>query len=87
MVSFSYKLISIRTLLNEKIEATLENGEKVIVNRHYAEELRDCQRYYEVITYGGSPSGKYSNGAMFTIPYRVEKRIQNPTISLSHFNI
>ena len=36
-----YKLISIRTLLNGKIEATLENGEKVIVNRHYAEELRE----------------------------------------------
>lgn len=36
-----YKLISIRTLLNGKIEGTLENGEKVIVNRHYAEELRE----------------------------------------------
>lgn len=36
-----YKLMSIRTLLNGKIEATLENGEKVIVNRHYADELRE----------------------------------------------
>ena len=36
-----YKLRSIRTLLNGKIEATLENGEKVIVNRHYADELRE----------------------------------------------
>ena len=36
-----YKLMSIRTLLNGKIEATLENGEKVIVSRHYAEELRE----------------------------------------------
>lgn len=67
----------------------LELGEYAtpFVSKSYAEELRDCQRYYEVITYGGSPSGKYSNGAMFTIPYRVEKRIQNPTISFANGTI
>lgn len=36
-----HRLLSIRTLLNGKIEATMENGEKLIVNRHYAEELRE----------------------------------------------
>lgn len=35
-----YKLLSIRTLLNGRVEAKLENGEKLIVNRHYAESLR-----------------------------------------------
>lgn len=35
-----HKLLSIKTLLNGRIEATLENREKLIVNRHYAEELR-----------------------------------------------
>ena len=35
-----YKLLSIRTLLNGRVEAKLENGEKLIVNRHYAEGLR-----------------------------------------------
>ena len=36
-----YKILSIRTLLNGRIEATLENQEKLIVNRHYAEGLRE----------------------------------------------
>ena len=35
-----YKLLSIRTLLYGRMEVTLENGEKLIVNRHYAEVLR-----------------------------------------------
>lgn len=35
-----YKLMSIRTLLYGRMEVTLENGEKLIVNRHYAEVLR-----------------------------------------------
>lgn len=40
-----YKLMNIRTLLNGKIEATMENGEKLIVNRHYSDSLR--QKIYK----------------------------------------
>lgn len=30
-----YKLISVRPIINYKLEATIENGEKLIVNRNY----------------------------------------------------
>ncbi len=33
-------LKSVRALLNGKMEAELENGEKVIINRHYVEALK-----------------------------------------------
>ncbi|WP_323400967.1 LytTR family DNA-binding domain-containing protein [Christensenella sp.] len=33
-------LESVRALLNGKMEAELENGEKVIINRHYVEALK-----------------------------------------------
>ena len=33
-------LKSVRALLNGKMEAELENGEKVIINRHYVEKLK-----------------------------------------------
>lgn len=36
-----YKLLSIRTLLNGRVEVSLENGEKLIVNRHYVEALKE----------------------------------------------
>ncbi|PHV69494.1 LytTR family transcriptional regulator [Sporanaerobium hydrogeniformans] len=35
-----YKLISVKTLLYGRMEVTLENGEKLIVSRHYAELLK-----------------------------------------------
>lgn len=34
------KVDSVRALLNGRFEAMLENGEKVIVNRHYAKNFR-----------------------------------------------
>jgi len=33
-------LKSVRALLNGKMEAELDNGEKVIINRHYVEDLK-----------------------------------------------
>jgi len=35
-----YKLVSVRPIINYKLEATLENGEKLIVNRSYVMMLK-----------------------------------------------
>ena len=35
-----YKLISVRPIINYKLEATMENGEKLIVNRNYVMLLK-----------------------------------------------
>jgi len=35
-----YKLVSVRPIINYRLEATLENGEKVIVNRNYVMLLK-----------------------------------------------
>lgn len=34
------KLESVRALLGGRMEAQLENGEKIVINRHYVEELK-----------------------------------------------
>lgn len=36
-----HKLMSIRPLLYGKMEATLENGEKIIISRHYVKGLKE----------------------------------------------
>ena len=36
-----YKLKSVRTLLNGRMEITMENDERLIVSRHYADALRE----------------------------------------------